>query len=208
MLLSLLAGLIVVFLLGAFWHLRPTDSTGSAVAFVKPEGFKIVGLIFFGRPDRVAILDCYLKQNLVENGGFLDKVHWVANTDKEQDLKYLDELVPTSPSYSRIDLPELGFSSIWEHAIERGTLYIKIDDDVVGEPSVMHAFERAMRYADVRSGLRRSRSDTQDRLHEIEAPEVVCRVCKCDQQSPFGLAPLSPGGHSGLSARARTPFNG
>jgi len=131
MLLSLLGGFLMLSLLGTYWHLQSVKTGTSILPFVKPEGFKIIGLIFFGRPDRVAILDCYLKKNLVENGGFLDEVHWVANTNKEQDLQYLDRLIPTSPSYSRIDLPELGFENVWEHAIERGNLYIKVDDDVV-----------------------------------------------------------------------------
>lgn len=123
----------MLLLMGTYWHLQRTRTDKSTSIFVKPEGFKIIGLIFFGRPDRVAILDCYLKRNLVENGGFLDEVHWVANTKNEQDLQYLDELIPTSPSYSRIDLPALGFENVWEHAIESSPLYIKIDDDVVGE---------------------------------------------------------------------------
>ena len=134
MLLSVLGGCVVLLLFGTYWHLQTIRTAKSTSIFVKPEGFKIVGLIFFGRPDRVAILDCYLKRNLVENGGFLDEVHWVANTKKEQDLQYLDELIPTSPSYSRVDLPELGFENVWEHAIESSNLYIKIDDDVVGGP--------------------------------------------------------------------------
>lgn len=132
MLLSLLGGCVILLLFGTYWHLQSTKTEKSNSVFVKPEGFKIVGLIFFGRPDRVAILDCYLKRNLVENGGFLDEVLWVANTKNEQDLQYLDELIPTSPSYSRIDLSELGFENVWEHAIESANLYIKIDDDVVG----------------------------------------------------------------------------
>lgn len=136
-LLALLGAFLTLSLLGTFWHLHSNSVQRTAPIFVKPEGFKIIGLIFFGRPDRVAILDCYLKKNLVENGGFLDEVHWVANTNNEQDLHYLDQLVPTSPSYSRVDLPELGFEKVWEHAIERGNLYIKIDDDVVSGLSLI-----------------------------------------------------------------------
>jgi len=131
MLLSVLGCFVILMLFGTYWHLQSARTGKSTSIFIKPEGFKIVGLIFFGRPDRVAILDCYLKRNLVENGGFLDEVHWVANTKNEQDLQYLDELIHTSPSYSRINLPKLGFENVWEHAIESSNLYIKIDDDVV-----------------------------------------------------------------------------
>ncbi|KAL9575939.1 MAG: hypothetical protein Q9212_007541 [Teloschistes hypoglaucus] len=99
--------------------------------FEKPVDFKIIGLIFFGRPPNIAILDCYLKKNLVTNGGFLDEVHFVVNTDKEQDIKYLDKLVKTSKLYTKVILPELGYKSVWEHSVEPEHMYIKIDDDMV-----------------------------------------------------------------------------
>ena len=77
------------------------------------------------------ILDCYLKRNLVVNGGFLDEVHWMANTKKEQDLKYLDGLVNSTEWYKKFSIGELGYTDIWAHAKENNTLYIKIDDDIV-----------------------------------------------------------------------------
>ncbi len=97
----------------------------------KPKDFKIIGLIFFGRPPVVEILDCYLKKNLASNGGFLDEVHWVVNTDKAQDIQYLDDLLETSDAYKKITIPSLGYNSVWEHAVEHGHMYIKIDDDMV-----------------------------------------------------------------------------
>lgn len=103
----------------------------SATTWVKPEGVKIIALIFYGRPETVSILDCYMKQNLASNGGFLDEVHWAVNTDNEKDLKYLDGLVETSEEYKKIVLPGLGFESIWKNAVTKGNLYIKIDDDIV-----------------------------------------------------------------------------
>ncbi|MCJ1436959.1 hypothetical protein MMC27_006342 [Xylographa pallens] len=99
--------------------------------WVKPEGFKIVALIFYGRPRYVSILDCYLKRNLAINGGYLDEVHWMANTDNQHDLDYLDTLVNTTDSYKAFHLKHLGFQSIWEHAVDNNTLYIKIDDDMI-----------------------------------------------------------------------------
>ena len=97
----------------------------------KPTDFKIIGLIFFGRPPVVEILDCYLKRNLVSNGGFLDEVHWVVNTDKAEAVQYLDDLLETSDAYKKIDIPEHTYNSVWEHAVERDHMYIKIDDDMV-----------------------------------------------------------------------------
>ncbi|MCJ1392950.1 hypothetical protein MMC18_005822 [Xylographa bjoerkii] len=99
--------------------------------WVKPDGFKIVGMIFYGRPKYVSILDCYLKRNLAINGGYLDEVHWMANTENEHDLRYLDTLVNTTDSYKAYHLKHLGFDSMWEHAVDNSTLYIKIDDDMV-----------------------------------------------------------------------------
>ena len=90
----------------------------------KPKGFKIIGLIFFGRQRTVEILDCYLKRNSVSNGGFLDEVLWVANTNNTDDLKYLDKLVKTSASYRNLTLIDLGFDRIWEHAVDdKNTIY-------------------------------------------------------------------------------------
>lgn len=111
-------------------NLAPKNAN-STQKWTKPENLKIIALIFYGRPETVSILDCYMKQNLASNGGFLDEVHWAVNTDNLDSLRYLDELVKTSNGYKKIVLPHLGFESIWEHAVEKGNLYIKIDDDIV-----------------------------------------------------------------------------
>lgn len=109
-------------------------------AFSKPKGVKVIALIFYGRPETVSILDCYLKQNLVSNGGYLDEVHWGVNTDDPPRLAYLDSLVKTSKSYVKVKLPGLGFDSIWATAVKRGNIYIKIDDDVVGLHALISSF--------------------------------------------------------------------
>ena len=85
-----------------------------------------------GRPEYVSILDCYLKKNLAINGGYLDEVHWMTNTDKHFDLKYLDYLVSTSEYYKKIVINELSYDNAWQHAVQNDTMYIKIDDDIVG----------------------------------------------------------------------------
>lgn len=99
--------------------------------YEKPQGFKIIALIFFGRPPVVSILDCYLKKNLISNGGFLDEVHWAVNTNIEADVQYLDQLIQTTELYKKITIPSLNYKSIWEHAVEPDHMYIKIDDDIV-----------------------------------------------------------------------------
>ena len=121
-----LVGLLV--LVSTWWHKRGSIKVPK---WVKPEGFKIIGFVFYGRPPTVSILDCYLKKNLVSNGGFLDEVHWFANTDNEYDLRYLDTLTNSSESYRKREMNETGFKHIWENAIEPGNMYLKIDDDMV-----------------------------------------------------------------------------
>ena len=109
-----------------------TIGSGSKLTpWEKPEGFKIIGLIFFGRPSVIAILDCYLKKNLVTNGGWLDEVHFVVNTRKEEDIAYLDGLVKGEPLYTKIALERLGYNEVWENGVDRDNMYIKIDDDIV-----------------------------------------------------------------------------
>lgn len=104
---------------------------GGGKQWEKPEGFKIVGLIFFGRPSAVEILDCYLKKNLVTSGGWLDEVHFVVNTEKEDDIAYLDGLLKTSELYKKITIPKLGYNEVWEAGVQEENMYIKIDDDIV-----------------------------------------------------------------------------
>ena len=104
-----------------FIHSKPSS-------IAKPENPNIIALIFYGHPETMSILDCYMKQNLATNGGPLDEVHWAVNTDNQDSLNCLDELVKTSNGYKKT---ALGFDSIWEHAVERGNINIKIDDDIV-----------------------------------------------------------------------------
>ncbi|PGH05499.1 hypothetical protein AJ79_06806 [Helicocarpus griseus UAMH5409] len=111
-----------------------TPAAFSKTSLTKPSNLKIVAVIFYGRPDRVEILDCYLKRNLAVNGGWVDEVYWAPNTKSQDDLDWLDKLVPTSSQYKKlpIDTQKEGYARIWDNAItEPDTLYIKIDDDIV-----------------------------------------------------------------------------
>lgn len=116
---NILLGLVLLLglaFLGTAWDRKPAITvtkvfhpvqapTAKTERWDKPDDFKIIGLIFFGRPSVVAVLDCYLKKNLVSNGGFLDEVHWVVNTENEEDIRYLDGLVKTSDRYKKIIIP-------------------------------------------------------------------------------------------------------
>jgi hypothetical protein len=71
----------------------------------------------------------------VDNGGWLDEVHWVRNTEQPEDLAYLQEILDSSPRYKVVDLSQegtgsAGYNNAWGH-MERGKLYVKIDDDVI-----------------------------------------------------------------------------
>ncbi|KAE9983893.1 hypothetical protein EG327_005314 [Venturia inaequalis] len=98
----------------------------------KPAGMKIIGLVFYGRREFVEVLDCYLKRNLVRNGGVMDEVVFVVNTKNKTDLDYLDRIVNGTVGYKkRLTEGKLdGWTEKWELA-ERGNIYIKIDDDVL-----------------------------------------------------------------------------
>jgi hypothetical protein len=73
-----------------------------------------------------------IQRNLVENGGFLDEIMFVIKTTIADDLAYLDELIGTSKSYKKqtIDDPKGPHGLAWT-IVERGVMYVKIDDDVV-----------------------------------------------------------------------------
>ncbi|EEP81319.1 predicted protein [Uncinocarpus reesii 1704] len=94
----------------------------------------IIGMVFFGRRDRVKTLHCYLERNLVDNGGWLDEIEFIANTDIKQDLEFLDEIIKRSPRYKKVLLenpvsgPEQ--TKLWRN-VKRGTMYIKLDDDIM-----------------------------------------------------------------------------
>ncbi|KAK5076419.1 hypothetical protein LTR64_006101 [Lithohypha guttulata] len=103
----------------------------------KPVDQSVFGLVFYGRADRVRILNCYLERNLVEQGGWLDEVHFVRNTENATDLAYLDELLRKHSRYKIIDINSTLASEVndrykaaWRQ-LQRDTIYVKIDDDVV-----------------------------------------------------------------------------
>ena len=64
--------------------------------------------------------------------GYLDEVHYVANTEDQDDRVWLDGLISTSEQYKKIspDVTE-NFLELWQYAMDRDTMYVKIDDDLV-----------------------------------------------------------------------------
>ncbi|PGH16569.1 hypothetical protein AJ79_01675 [Helicocarpus griseus UAMH5409] len=111
-----------------------TAQSDNGEELVKPTTVNITGMVFFGRRDRVEAMNCYVERNLIENGGWLDEVLWYANTNNEEDLKFLDKIVERSPRYKKITLEKpVGwpdYTKLWRR-VERGTVYVKIDDDIL-----------------------------------------------------------------------------
>ncbi|KAH7013222.1 hypothetical protein EDB80DRAFT_749022 [Ilyonectria destructans] len=96
-----------------------------------------MALVFYGRRQPVSILDCYLKRNLIKNGGMLDGVIFVERTSDALDLDLLHRLTQSEPAYEtwHIEMADddqfsSGFGNSYDR-IEDDVLYIKIDDDIV-----------------------------------------------------------------------------
>jgi len=86
----------------------------------------------------------FMQRNLVDNGGWLDEVLWVANTQNEGDLQYLDEIIASNPAKYKKIIPEKPLSTYtyykaWQ-LLERGKYYVKIDDDIVCLPCLYSGF--------------------------------------------------------------------
>jgi hypothetical protein len=100
---------------------------------VKPKDLRVVGVVFYGRRDRSSILECYTRQNLVSNGGWLDEVIWAANTDNEEDIAWINTVAANSNGdYKVVRMDQKGYGNVYEATFtDRKTIYVKIDDDVV-----------------------------------------------------------------------------
>ncbi|KAI1319589.1 hypothetical protein F5Y16DRAFT_390786 [Xylariaceae sp. FL0255] len=112
------------------------DSYAPQGGWEKPDGVKVVAMVFYGRKRYVDILDCYLQQNLVSNGGYLDEVWFMDHTEDEDDKAWLEGLVLANPYYlikgrGHCDHNDKKYGCMWEYATEDNTIYIKIDDDIL-----------------------------------------------------------------------------
>lgn len=117
-----------------YWSASHLGGLEGVATFQRPAGLKkIVGLVFYGRPATVSILDCYLKRNLVKNGGMLDEVVWIVRTNDSEHLAWLDVLLASEKDYSMWNVTygkKNDYRSAYDR-IENGTMYIKMDDDIV-----------------------------------------------------------------------------
>ena len=70
---------------------------------------------------------------MVKNGGMLDEVIWIVRTNSSEDVAWLDVLLHTEADYKKWDVKfnDTGdYRSAYDR-VENGTMYIKIDDDIV-----------------------------------------------------------------------------
>lgn len=128
---------------------RDTIVLSNGTNFERPSHLKIVGLVFYGRRQFVDILDCYLRRNLVSNGGMLDMVQFVVHTRNKADQRWLQNLVRRDHLEGQYQLQledtdrsgwkqwGKGFSQIWKNLTDPDTIYVKIDDDIVSSSLVL-----------------------------------------------------------------------
>ena len=133
--------LVAIIASGLVWLRFVQHATASSViqslrpgTMTKPEGFKIIGLLFYGRRSTIEILECYLRKNLVSHGGYLDEIHFVINTHNEEDLGWLSDMVKQVEDYKWVDISDgviQDFNRIYNETIEYDHMYVKLDDDLV-----------------------------------------------------------------------------
>lgn len=150
-------------------------SHAPAGGWKKPAGLKIVAMVFFGRKRNVDILDCYLRQNLASNGGYLDEIRFMVKTTNKDDIEWLRAFVKTVDGYEYQDLDLCttahGYGCIWEYADEDDTLYVKIDDDIVSvSPDRAFSARRA-----VLMPSRHSSTSITIQFRNSSTPGLLCR---------------------------------
>lgn len=85
------------------------------------------------------ILDGYIKQNLMKNGGLLDEVIWIVRTDNTRDIAWLNSvLLPSEPVYYTSRIVEGEHFTEHYQSLDPDVYYVKLDDDTmyVGERAI------------------------------------------------------------------------
>ncbi|RMZ77144.1 hypothetical protein DV737_g4484, partial [Chaetothyriales sp. CBS 132003] len=59
----------------------------------------ILALVSFSKQSRTELLDCYLQQNLVRNGGLLDRIIFIPDTEDYEELEWLKKTVSQVDDY-------------------------------------------------------------------------------------------------------------
>lgn len=124
-----------IWLKGTFhslWH-PATIYHDPFVERLQKHRFNISALVFYGRRRYVKILNCYLEQNLIENGGLLSEVIFVSKTNQHADIMYLQKLVAQHPGtyFIRNDSDLKWTFHVHYRNLDPNRYYVKIDDDVL-----------------------------------------------------------------------------
>src|SRR5215471_2348081 len=71
------------------------------------------------------------KKNLVDNGGVLDRVHFISHVRTEEDARYLETIIQSNPT--RYTFRDMGmmesfgdFTSYWDEEWDPNALYFKL----------------------------------------------------------------------------------
>ena len=112
------------------------------MSFQKPTDLKVVALVFYSTRAKLSMLDCYLQQNLVSNGGMVDSVILIPETGDEEDQDWLALLAQSYPSYivaneSLRDTTngQSGVNLAWND-VDPSTMYIHISAEIVYMESI------------------------------------------------------------------------
>lgn len=99
----------------------------------KFENIRVGAIVFYGRQRYVEILNCYLERNLIDNGGILSEIIFVAKTQNQMDLKYLATLIASHPGrYYQKNVTNFGWTfDVHYKGLNPNQYYFKIDDDIV-----------------------------------------------------------------------------
>ena len=96
----------------------PNQIENSLLAGSKPT---VVALVSFSSRSRTEILDCYLQQNLVRNGGLIDRVIFSPEATAEEETDWLRQAVSGTESYNligmRSDASYEGYAALEERLI-------------------------------------------------------------------------------------------
>jgi hypothetical protein len=124
----------------------------------------------------VDLANHFEKRNLKVNGGLLDEVIWTVNTEKVDDLAYLEDLVASSPHYRKYTATKQyeWWLGAWEAVDDPSTVYLKIDDDVVSRFLAQHCNG----VVDSLIGLFRGQCDPCCRQTVARKPAIFPRICE------------------------------
>ncbi|RMD39790.1 hypothetical protein DV735_g5338, partial [Chaetothyriales sp. CBS 134920] len=108
--------------LNAYEILRLRPSTRVRVRDDSPwvvDNSKILALVSFTKQSRAELLDCYLQQNLAHNGGLLDRIIFMPDTQDYEELEWLRKTVSEVDGYHILDTGEPESAMLYEGMDEK-----------------------------------------------------------------------------------------